>query len=236
MSEKKNEQGAKKAEKKAEPARQSAAEGEAGKSAKAKKPVKPGLKATTEKVSQTAGKVSRTAKRAGERAASGAARVGKTAQELGEGIQEKFENDIAPAAERARRGVSETARKVKEELGPRAQQARQGLSETSKKVREEVGPVAEKAGKGISAVFKATARATRKSARILGIKASITTDLRKRQKLLAELGEAYLRMQKKKTPAKSDKDALEALVAEIGKIDADIQALEAKEKATRESS
>jgi hypothetical protein len=176
--------------------------------------------------------VKQTAKKAGERAA----RVGKAAQELSEGIQQKVEKDIVPAAERARRSVSQTAKRVKEELGPRAERARRGLSETTKKVREEVGPAAEKAGKGLSAVFKATARATRKSARILGIKASITTDLRKRQKLLADLGETYLRMQKKKTPSKSDRDALNSLVAEIGKIDADIQALEAKEKATRESS
>ncbi len=87
----------------------------------------------------------------------------------------------------------------------------------------------------MSAIFKSTARATRKSARILGIKASIGADMRKRQKLLADLGEKYYQGQKKKTPSKSDQDALDALVTEIKKVDAEIHTLEVKEKATRQS-
>jgi len=145
--------------------------------------------------------------------ARGAAKVGKAAQEFAEGIQKKVENDIVPAAERAK----------------------QSLSETTKKVREELGPAAEKAGKGLSSVFKATARATRKSARILGIKASISAEMRKRQKLYTQLGESYYRAQKKKTPAKSDQEALNSLFADIEKVNVEIQALEVKEKATRES-
>ncbi|UCF99760.1 MAG: hypothetical protein JSV89_09535 [Spirochaetaceae bacterium] len=188
-----------------------------------------GLKATTAKVSKKA-------KQVAGRTASGAAKVGKAAQELSEGLQKKLEKDISPAAERARKSLSETTKKVREELSPAAEKARKSLTETSKKVREELGPAAEKAGKGLSAVFKATARATRKSARILGIKASISGELRKRHKLFAQLGETYFRTQKKKTPSKSDKDALSSLLAEITKANAEIQALEAKEKLERQSS
>jgi hypothetical protein len=161
----------------------------------------------------TTRKVTEKAKQVAEQTAVGAAKVGKAAHEFTEGIQKKVEKDIAPAAERAKRS----------------------LSETTKKVREELGPAAEKAGKGLSAAFKATARATRKSARILGIKASISADMRKRQKLFAQLGETYFRVQKKKTPAKSDQDALNSLVADIAKLNAEIKTLEVKEKATRES-
>ena len=205
MAEKKAEQ---KAEKKTATPKQSSDQGEPaqGKSIKAKTSSASKLKATAERATQKVKKVA-------ERTNSGAAKVGKAAQELGEGIQEKIEKEITPAAERARRAVSET----------------------TKKVREELGPAAEKAGKGLSAIFKSTARATRKSARILGIKASIAADMRKRQKLLAELGEKYFQAQKKKTPSKSDQDALDALIAEVKKVDSEIHTLEVKEKATRQS-
>ena len=205
MAEKKAEQNV---EKKAETPKQSNEQGKPsqGKSTKAKTSSAAKLKATAERATQKVKKVA-------ERTNSGAAKVGRAAQELGEGIQEKIEKDIAPTAERARRAVSET----------------------TKKVREELGPAAEKAGKGLSAIFRSTARATRKSARILGIKASIGADMRKRQKLLANLGEKYYQGQKKKTPSKSDQDALNALVAEIKKVDAEIHTLEVKEKATRQS-
>ncbi|MEE9307017.1 MAG: hypothetical protein V3V57_05765 [Spirochaetia bacterium] len=162
---------------------------------------------------ETTRKVTKKVKEVAEKTVSGAARVGKAAQEFSEGIQMKVEKDVAPAAERAK----------------------QSLSETTKKIREELGPAAEKAGKGLSAVFKATARATRKSARILGIKASISAEMRKRQKLYTQLGESYFRAQKKKTPAKSDQETLGTLVADIEKINAEIHALEVREKATRES-
>jgi hypothetical protein len=198
-----------------------------GKSTKAKPSSGSKLKTTT-------GKATQQVKKATERTNSGA--VGKAAQQLGEGIQEKIEKGITPAAERARRTVSETTKKVRDELAPAAEKAKQGLAETTKKVREEIGPAAEKAGKGLSAIFKFTARATRKSARILGIKASIAAEMRKRQKLLTELGEKYFQVQKKKTPSKGDQDALDALVAEIKKVNAEIHTLEVKEKSARESS
>ena len=227
MAEKKAEQ---KAEKKTATPKQSSDQGEPaqGKGIKAKTSSASKLKATAERATQKVKKVA-------ERTNSGAAKVGKAAQELGEGIQEKIEKEITPAAERARRAVSETTKKVREELGPAAEKAKQGLADTTKKVRQELGPAAEKAGKGLSAIFKSTARATRKSARILGIKASIAADMRKRQKLLAELGEKYFQAQKKKTPSKSDQDALDALIAEVKKVDSEIHTLEVKEKATRQS-
>jgi len=161
----------------------------------------------------TTRKVTEKAKQVAEKTVSGAAKVGKAAQELTEVIQKKVENDIVPAAERAKRSLSETAKKVKEELGP----------------------AAEKAGKGLSGVFKATARATRRSARILGIKASISAEMRKRQKLYTRLGESYFQAQKKKTPAKGDQETLNSLIADIKKVNAEIQVLEVKEKAARES-
>jgi hypothetical protein len=188
---------------------------------KRKSPGTAGLKATT-------GKVTKKAKQVAERAANGAAKVGKAAQELGEGLQKKVENDIVPAAERAKKGLSETSQKVREELAPAAEMA--------KKVAEDLKPAAEKAGKGLSAVFRATARATRKSARILGIKASISAALRKRQKLFAQLGESYFRAQKKKTQSKSDQEGLKSLVAAIEAVNSDIRSLEAEEKLARESS
>jgi colicin import membrane protein len=221
----------KKVEKKTEAPKESSGQGqtEKSKSTKAKTSSASKLKATTEKAAQKA-------KQVVKRTNSGAAKIGKAAQELGEDIQEKFEKDIAPAAKRAGRKVSEATKKVREEVGPELEKAKQGLADTTKKVREEVGPAAEKAGKGLSAIFKSTARATRRSARILGIKASIAAETRKRQKLLADLGEKYFQVQKKKTPSKSDQDALDALVAEIKKLDAEIHTLEVKEKTTRQSS
>ncbi len=196
------------AEKKAETPKQSNEQGKPsqGKSIKAKTSSASKLKATAEKATQKVKKVA-------ERTNSGAAKVGRAAQELSAGIQEKIEKDITPAAERTMRNVADT----------------------TKKVREELGPAAEKAGRGLSAIFKSTARATWKSARILGIKASIAAEMRKRQKLLAELGERYFQVEKKKTPSKSDQDALDALVTEIKKVDAEIHTLEVKEKTTRES-
>jgi hypothetical protein len=188
---------------------------------------------STSKVKATAEKATQKTKKATRPTSGGA--VGKAAQELSEAVQEKIERDIAPAAQRARKSVSETTKKVRQEIGPAAEKARQGLAESSKKVREEIGPAAEKAGKGLSAFFQSTARATRKSARILGIKASIASEVRKRQKLLAELGELYFAVQKKKTPSKSDQDGLDALVGEIRKADAEIHSLEVREKSTRES-
>jgi colicin import membrane protein len=186
------------------------------------------VKATAEKANQKAKKVA-------ERTGGGIASVGKAAQEMSQAVQERIEKKVTPAAQRAGRKVTQTTKKVGEELGPVAEKAKQSLADTSKKVREEIGPAAEKAGKGLSAIFKSTARATRKSARILGIKASIATEMRKRQKLLSELGELYFHLQKKKTPSKSDQDALDALVRDIKKVDAEIHALEVKEKTTRES-
>jgi hypothetical protein len=162
---------------------------------------------------ETTRRVSKKVKEVAEQTADGAARVGKAAQELSEGIQKKVEKDVAPVARRAGKT----------------------LSETSKRVREEVGPVAEKAGKGLGAAWKATARATRRSARIWGIKASISADMRKRQKLFAQLGESYYRVQKKKTPAKSDQEVLNSLVGQIDRLSAEIHALEVREKTTRES-
>jgi ElaB/YqjD/DUF883 family membrane-anchored ribosome-binding protein len=147
----------------------------------------------------------------------------------------KVRQEVGSAAEKAKQGIADTSKRVREELGPAAEKAKKGVADTSKRVREELGPAAEKAGKGLSSLFKSTARATRRSARILGIKASIAAELRKRQKLLADLGEKYFQAQKKKTPSKSDKDALDALVAEVKKVDAEIHALEVKEKAARES-
>ena len=185
-----------------------------------------GAAKTKTSAKKTTRQVSETPKRAG----SGA--VGKAAQELGEGVQRTIDKEITPAVERARQTVSETAKKVR----PAAEKARKGLAETSRKVGEELGPAAEKAGKGLSEIFKSTARATRKSARILGIKASITAEMRKRQKLLAELGERYFQAQKKKTPSKSDQDALNELVGDIKQVDAEIHTLEIKAKSVRESS
>lgn len=160
------------------------------------------------KTETTPKKTTQKVKKTAERAGSGT--VGEAAQQLGEGIQKKIKKEITPAVQRARRTVSETTKKV--------------------------GPAAEKAGKGLSAIFRSTVRATRRSARILGIKASITAEMRKRQKLLVELGERYFQAQKKKTPSKSDQDALEDLVVEIKKADAEIHTLELKEKTVRESS
>ena len=186
-----------------------------------KSPSTAGLKATTAKVTEKA-------KQVAEKAANGATKVGKAAQELSEGLQKKVENDIAPAAQRAKKNLSETSKKMREELAP--------ATEKAKKVAEDLKPAAEKAGKGLSAVFKATARATRKSARILGIKASISAALRRRQKLFAQLGENYFRVQKKKTPSKGDQEELKSLVAAIEAVNSDIRSLEAEEKLARESS
>jgi hypothetical protein len=164
--------------------------------------------------------------------------LGSAAEKAKKGLSDttrQVRKDLGSAAGKAKKGLSDTSRKVREELRPAAEKARKGLSDTSKKVREELGPAAEKAGKGLSSLFKSTARATRKSARILGIKASIAAEMRKRQKLLADLGERYFQVQKKKTPSQGDKDALDALVGEVKKVDAEIHTLELKEKATRES-
>ncbi len=221
----------KKAEKKTESSKQTGGQGQTGKSksTKAKTSGESKLKATTEKTAQKAKEVA-------ERANSGVAKIGKAAQEVGEGIQEIIEEDIAPAAKRVKRTVTEATKKVREEVGPAAEKAKQGLADTTNKVREEIGPAAEKAGRGLSAIFKFTARATRRSARILGIKASIAAETRKRQKLLADIGEKYFQVQKKKTPSKIDQDALDALVAEVKKLDAEIHTLEVKEKTARQSS
>ena len=190
------------------------------------------VKATAQKATQ---KATQKAKKAVERTGNGIANAGKAARELGEGLQERIEREVTPAAERARRKVAETTKQVREGLAPAAAKAKQGLAETPKIVREEIGPAAEKAGKGLSAIFKSTARATRKSARILEIKASIATEMRTRQKLFTELGQRYYKVQKKKTPSKSDQDALDALVGDIKKVEAQIHALEVQEKTTRES-
>jgi hypothetical protein len=192
-------------------------------------------KSKTTKTSAVAGKAVNTVKKAAQRSRSGAAKAEKAVRELGEGIKDTMDKEITPAAERATRRVADTTKQVREELGSAAEKAKKGFAETSKKVREELGPAAEKAGKGLSSLFKSTAKATRKSARILGIKASIAAEMRKRQKLLADLGERYFQAQKKKTPSQSDKDALSALVGEIKKVEAEIHTLEVKEKATRES-
>ena len=173
-----------------------------------------GLKATTDRVT-------RKAKQVAAQTADGAAKVGKAAREFGEGLQKKVENDITPAANRAKQ-------RVREELAPTAEKA--------KKVAEDLKPAAERAGKGLSAVFRATARATRKSARILGLKASISAALRMRQKLFAQLGESYFRVQKKKTQSKSDQEGLKTLVTAIERVNSDIRSLEAEEKLARESS
>ena len=59
--------------------------------------------------------------------------------------------------------------------------------------------------------------------------------MRKRHKLLTELGEKYFQVRKKNAPSKSDQEAMDALVGEIKKVDAEIHTLELKEKATRNS-
>jgi len=171
----------------------------------------PGSKTTTSRTTAAA-------KPSTKRGTGRVAKIGEAARELG-----------AEAQKRAQK-------RVEKDIAPIARQAKKGLSETTKKVKEEIGPAAEKAGKGISAVFKATARATRKSARILGIKAKISAEMRKRQNLFARLGEAYFGTRKKKTPSNSDKEALSSLVAEIEQLNDEIRALELKEKTTRASS
>jgi hypothetical protein len=203
----------------------------ATKPAEAKPAAAKKVKATAESVAKKAKQV---AERTAERTAESAARVGKAARDLSEGI-EKVENDIASAAKRAKQKVreelapaAETAKKVREDLKPAAEKVKQ--------VADDLKPAAEKAGKGISAVFRATARATRKSARILGIKASIAAALRKRQKLFAQLGETYFHAQKKKTQSKSDQEALKNLAAAIDTVNGEISSLEAEEKLARESS
>jgi hypothetical protein len=222
------------AEKKAEPKKQSTESPKTvqAKGTEAKASGTSKSKPTGEKVAQ---KVKKAAERTGNGVAKVGTKVGKVAEELGKDIKETVDNDITPAAERAVRNVAETTKRIREEIGPAAEKARKGIADTSKKVREEIGPAAEKAGKGLSALFKTTARATRRSARILGIKASIAAETRKRQKLLADLGEKYFQTRKKKTPSQNDKDALDALIGEIKKVDAEIHTLEVKEKTTRDS-
>jgi hypothetical protein len=179
-----------------------------------------------------------------EQAAGGAVKAGKGARELtGEAAErakksvaetaKRVREEIGPAAERAKKSVAGTAKKVGQEIGPAAETAKKSVAGTAKKVGQEIGPAAERAGKGLRAMFRATARATRKSARILQVRASISAELRNRQKLLAQLGEAYLRVQKKSSPAKGDREVLSSLVSDIEKLDAKIQALEAKEKKAR---
>jgi hypothetical protein len=197
-------------------------------------------KATESAASSRVKKVSDRVQELGDQAAGAAAKVEKTAEEISEEFNQTVENDIIPVAERAGKAVSEAGKKVSEagkkvrtQVDSAAKRARKSVTETSKKVREEVAPRAEKAGKGISDVLKATARATRKSARILGIKASIAAELRKRQRLYSMLGETYFRVQKKKTPSQGDQDALKSLVSDIEKVEATIKSLELKEKTTR---
>jgi len=136
-----------------------------------------------------------------------------------------------------------TTPKAKPGIKPAKQGGGVDLKEVQKKVKTEIGPAVEKAGKGLKEaqqtlgdVLKATARATRKSARILGIKANIANQIRSRQKLFAQLGELYYKAQKKKTPAKSDEEALKAAIEEINQVSKKIRDLEAQEIAARTSS
>ena len=89
--------------------------------------------------------------------------------------------------------------------------------------------------KGIGKALQATARATRKSARILGLKTQIAAATRKRQKLFGEIGERYFALQKRKGPTPAGEKALADLVKAAEAANREIRDLEAKEKLERQT-
>jgi hypothetical protein len=109
-----------------------------------------------------------------------------------------------------------------------------------KRVEKDLAPLAEKAGKELGKArktfggfLKSTAKATRKSARILSIKSRISAKMREVARLHESMGERYYQGQKKGTTPVDLAGELRPLVAQIDRVLAEVAALEVEEKAVR---
>ena len=138
-------------------------------------------------------------------------------------------------AEEAVRSAGETAARV-------GRQAREIGETVQKRVQEDLSPLADKAGKELGKAqkklggfFKSTARATKKSARILGLKARVSAKVREAERLYESIGERYYQALMKGAGAQAVASELKPLVTEIDRIMAEAAALAAEEKAVRES-
>ena len=83
--------------------------------------------------------------------------------------------------------------------------------------------------------LKSTARATRKSAQILAVKSRISAKLREADRLYQSIGERYYQGRKKGSAVSQLSGDTEPLVVEIDRLMSEVAALEAEEKAVRES-
>ena len=110
-----------------------------------------------------------------------------------------------------------------------------------KRVGQDLAPLAKKAGaefgkaqRSVGRFLKSTAKATRKSARILAIKSRITGKMREIKRLHESIGERYYQGRKKAGTAQAMSEELQPLIAEIDRVVAEVATLETEEKAIRQ--
>jgi hypothetical protein len=194
------------------------------------KPDRPGTGAKKKASTST-----RTSKPKGSapRSASAAERAAAAARSAGEAA--------GKAAEAARSVGSDAARSASAAAARVGRQTRETAEAVQKRVEHDLGPLAEKAGKelgkaqrSLGRFFKNTARATRKSARILAIHTQISAKAREAQRCYESIGERYYQGQKKSAAAQTLAKDLKPLLAEVDRILGEIAGLEAEEKTVRE--
>jgi len=152
-------------------------------------------------------------RQAGQTAAARAAKAGQTAAAHAARVRQ--------TAREIGAGVQKRVERAQKDLAPAAAKAKQGLQQ---------------AQVGLGKAFQATARATRKSARIIGLKAQIAAATHKLEKLHGQIGEAYVKAQHRKGAVPAADKTLAALVKSADAANRQIQQLRAKAKAERESS
>lgn len=152
--------------------------------------------------------------------------VQRARKELAQKVRQAGQVAVARAAKagKAARGIGadlqKRAQRVQRDLAPAAAKAKKGLAQ---------------AQKGLGKAWQATAKATRKSARVLGLKAQIAAAGHKLEKLHGEIGEAYLKAQRRKGAVPIVDSALAALVKSAEAQVRRIQTLRVQEKLERAS-
>jgi hypothetical protein len=153
--------------------------------------------------------------------------VQRAGKELAQKVRQAGQGAAARAAKvgKAARGIGadlqKRAQRVQKDLAPAAAKAKKGLAQ---------------AQKGLGKAWQATAKATRKSARVLGIKAQIAAAAHKLENLHGQIGEAYLKAQRRKGAVPIADSTVAGLVKSAEAQVRRIQKLRTQEKLERASS